>query len=263
MSKKYFVKYLCTFLMLLIITGCRKEYENNVNVLAIEPQANMISVPDVYAERSIDAAWGLENWGRIKQLEFDCLVTYYQSDVSFYLTEQHYDIYPWSNSIQISGSEPQGDYTWQLHNGQFDILKGNYKIPTLANKCFADAVLSIISVPASFLDNSVYFTRGSAPIYLRGQLFYPIIRQSENIEENSVLMPNTVFYQDENNSLVDMIWFACQNEDSFFMVRGYDYIKIKNGEVLIPSRIEIFKTDDKGLSQIKLVKIDVNSAKNI
>jgi len=39
MSKKYFGKCLYTFLILFIVTGCRKEYRKDVNVLAIEPQA--------------------------------------------------------------------------------------------------------------------------------------------------------------------------------------------------------------------------------
>ena len=41
MSKKYFY----TFLILFILTGCRKAYKNDVNVLALEPEAEMISVP--------------------------------------------------------------------------------------------------------------------------------------------------------------------------------------------------------------------------
>ena len=93
MDKKYFRKYFFAFLILFILTGCRKEYENNVDALAIGPQAEMISVPADYVTISIEAVGGLENWGKIKQLEFNCVVTYYQSNGSFYLTEQHYNIF--------------------------------------------------------------------------------------------------------------------------------------------------------------------------
>ena len=263
MSKKYDGKYFYTFLILLIITGCRKEYQNDVNVLAIEPQAEMITVPADYLAISIESAGGLENWGKIKQLEFDCLVTYYQSNGSFYLTEQHYNIYPWSNSILISGEEPQGRYIWQLSQGQFDILENSEQISNpivnIGNNCFAEAVLNIITIPARLIDNSVVFTRGNAPINVQGQLYYPVTRQIRNVNENPVNESDAVFYQDTNNYLVDMIWFVYQNEENFVLVRGYDYIKVKNNNVFIPSRIEIFKTDAQGASKNKLVKIEISS----
>jgi hypothetical protein len=263
MSIKYFKKCFYAFLILFILTGCRKEYENDVNVLAIEPQSKMISVPTDYVNNSIEAAGGLENWGKIIQLEFDCLVTYYQSDDSFYLTEQHYDIYPWSNSIQISGEEPQGRYICQLSQGQFDILEDNEQIRNsivnIGNSCLAEAILNIMTIPARLIDNSVVFTRGNAPINIQGELYYPVTRQSRNANQNSVNESDAVFYQDTNNYLVDMIWLICQNGKNFVLVRGHDYIKIKNSDIFIPSKIEIFKTDVQGMSKDKLVKIEVNS----
>ncbi len=261
MDEKYFGKYFYTLLILFILTGCRKEYENDINILALEPQAKMISVPTDYFTYSIEVVGGLENWGEIKQLDFDCLVTYYQSNGSFYLTEQRYDIYPWSNSIQISGEEPQGRYIWQLSQGQFHILEDNDQIRNSivsnSNSCFAEAVLNILTIPARLLDNSFDFTRGNAPISVHGKLYYPVTRQSRNVSENSVDESNAIFYQDANNYLVDIIWLDCQNTDNFILVRGYDYIKIKYSDIFIPSRIEISETNAQGMSQNKLVKIEI------
>ena len=264
MYKKYFGKYFYAFLILFILTGCRKEYKKDANVLAIEPQAKMVSFPiDDGVTNSIEAAGGLENWGQIKQLGLDCLVTYYQSNGSSYLTEQHYDVYPWSNSIRISGEESQGRYIWQLSQGRFDILEDNKQIRNslvnIGNSCIAEAILNIITIPARFIDNSVVFTRGIAPIIVQGKLYYPITRQGRNFSENSVDVSNAVFYQDTNNYLVDMVWLACQNGENFVLVRGHDYIKIKNSDIFIPSKIEIFKTDAQGMSKNKLVKIEINS----
>ena len=262
MDKKYFRKYFFAFLILFILTGCRKEYENNVDALAIGPQAEMISVPADYVTISIEAVGGLENWGKIKQLEFNCVVTYYQSNGSFYLTEQHYNIFPWSDSIQIFGEEPQGKYIWELSQGKFLTLEDNEQIRNsivyTSNSCLAEAILNIITTPARLIDNSVVFTRGNAPINVQGELYYPVTRQGKNVSGNSFNKSNAVFYQDTNNYSVDMIWFACQNGDNHVLVRGYDYIKIKNSDIFIPSRIEIFKTDAQGMSKKKLVKIEVN-----
>ena len=263
MGKKYFGKYFNAFLILFIFTGCRKEYENDNNVLALEPVAEMISVPTDYINNSIEAVGGLENWGKIKQLNFDCLVTYYQSNGSFYLTEQHYDIYPWSSSIQISGEEPQGRYIWQLSQGQFHILEDNEQIRNSivsnSNSCFAEAILNIYTIPARLLDNSYDFTRGNAPISVHGKLYYPVTRQNRNVGGNSFDESNAVFYQDTNNYVVDMIWFVCQNGDSFILVQGYDYTEVQNRDIYIPSRIEIFGTDAQGMSQNKLIRIGINN----
>ena len=56
-----------------------------------------------------------------------------------------------------------------------------------------------------------------------------------------------------------MVWLVCQNRESFVLVRGHEYIKIKDREVLVPSRIELFKTDAQGMSQKKFVKVEINS----
>ena len=263
MDERNFGKHVYAFLILFVLTGCIKEYESEINTLALEPQAKMISVPTDYFIYSIEAVGGLDNWGKIKQLDFDCLVTYYQSNGSFYFTEQHYDIYPWSNSIQISGEEPQGRYIWQLSQGQFHILEDNEKIRNSivsnSNSCFAEAILNIFTIPARLLDNSYDFTRGNAPISVHGKLYYPVTRQNRNVGGNSFDESNAVFYQDTNNYVVDMIWFVCQNRDGFILVRGYDYMEVENRDIYIPSRIEIFGTDAQGMSQNKLIRIEINN----
>ena len=43
------------------------------------------------------------------------------------------------------------------------------------------------------------------------------------------------------------------------MVHGYDYSEIEKGAVLVPTRIEIFRTDARGGSQQRLVKIDCHT----
>ncbi len=45
------------------------------------------------------------------------------------------------------------------------------------------------------------------------------------------------------------------------MVRGYDYSEIEKGGVGVPTRIEIFRTDARGDSQERLVKIECHTLK--
>lgn len=65
-----------------------------------------------------------------------------------------------------------------------------------------------------------------------------------------------IFYQSRDTSLVDMLWFADIDEGNFFAVRGYDYYEIGDNGILIPTRIEIFRTDSAGTSPKRIVRIE-------
>ena len=207
-----------------------------------------------YAIQAIEAAGG-GVWTKMEKLQLDCVVTFYQPDGSFYLTEQRYEVYPWSNSIRISAREPQGRFVWQLSEGQFDVLQGDHQI-SVPERCFSEAILNIITAPARLLDGSVEFTKQTAAVKVRGQWYYPIGRRNKPDVESSRRLSEAIFYQDRDISLVDMIRFACIGTEKFLAVRGYDYTEIEKGGVLVPARIEIFSTDARGDSQKRLVKID-------
>ena len=255
-----------------IFTGCQRKYkEDVVEVLSSGPDLETISVPPDYVVRAIEAAGGWNAWAATKELPLDCVVTFYQPDDSFYLTEQHHVVFPWSNSIQISAREPQGTFVWQLSRGQFDVLQGGGQIDGLpveiGSSHFAEMVLSVITIPVRFLDASVEFSKASTGLKIQGQWYYPITRRSKPVVgaelEPARPLSKAVFYQDRDSSLVDMLVFADISGEKFLAVRGYDYTEVvhmgSQGEkegVRVPSRIEIFRTDARGGLQERLVKID-------
>ena len=246
-----------------ILAGCGKKQEKDVDVLARGPELGTISIPSDYVAQAIEAAGGLDAWMKTKKLQLDCVVTFYQPDGSFYLTEQRYEVYPWSNSIQISAHEPQGRFVWQLSKGQFDVLEGIEQIDrypkTIDGHCFAEVILNIITAPVRFLDESVEFTKQNTAIKIQGQWYYQINRRSKPGAESTEHSSKAVFYQDRNNFLVDMIWLAFMDTENFLTVRGYDYDEIAKDGLLIPVRIEIFSTDAHGNSLKRLVKIDCHT----
>ena len=271
-----------------IFTGCQRKYkEDVVEVLASGPDIEAISVPPDYVVRAIEAGGGWNAWAQTKELQLDCVVTFYQPGGSFYLTEQHHVVYPWSNSIQISAREPQGTFVWQLSRGQFDVLQDGGQIDGLpveiSSHCFAEMILSVITIPARFLDASVEFTKASTGLKIQGQWYYPITRRSKPAlgAEPARPLSKTVFYQDRDSSLVDMLLFADVDSSVIageaqpsaaipvsFAIRGYDYTEVvrmdSQGEkegVRVPVRIEIFRTDARGNLQERLVKIDYHTLK--
>jgi len=253
-----------------IFTGCqRKQAEDVVEVLVSGPDVEAISVRPDYAVRAIEAAGGWGAWAGMKELQLGCVVTFYQPDGSFYLTEQHHVVYPWSNSIQISAREPQGAFAWQLSKGKFDVLQDSgqsHALPVvIGSSHFAEMILSIITIPARFLDESAGFSKEATALKIQGQWYYPITRRSRTVVgaelEPARPLSKAVFYQDRDSSLVDMIVFDYMSGDDFLAVRGYDYTEVEREGVRVPVRIEIFRTDAYGNLQERLVKIDYHTFK--
>jgi len=245
------------------LTAQRKE---DTDVLARGPEVEAISVPSDEAARAIEATGGLNAWKQTTKLQLDCVVTFYQPDGSFYLTEQHYEVSPWLNSIQISADEPQETFVWKLSNGQFDVLKGAGQIDamTVAGRCLAEGILNIITAPVRFLDQSVDFTKQDTAVRIQGQWYYPVVRKSR---DGAARISEAVFYQDRDNSFVDLIRLAGMDAGgsggmSVQYVRGYDYEEVDKG-VMIPKRIEIFGTDARDRSRERLVKIDCHTVRRI
>ena len=255
-----------------IFTGCQREYkEEAVVVLDSGPDIEMTSVPPDYVVKAIEAVGGWNAWTRTKALQLDCVVTFYQPDGSFHLTEQHHVVYPWSNSIQISAREPQGRFVWQLSKGKFDVLQEGGQstaLPVLiGSNHFAEMILSIMTIPARFLDESAEFSKETTGLKIQGQWYYPISRLSRPVagteldSEPATVLSKAVFYQDRDSSLIDMLAFDFMSGDSNFAVRGYDYTEVEKNGVRVPARIEIFKADARGNLQERLVKIDNHTVK--
>ena len=257
MGKRYILTNLAAIMAVGIFAGCRHE---EVDVLAREPNLQGTYIPSGYQSAALEAAGGVDAWAKVKKLQLDAFVNFYQPDDSFYLTEQTYIIYPWSNSIEIFGKEPQGDFTWRLSQGKFEVLQGLKRIPdvksVLDNQCLAEAILSIVTAPVRFMDKSVDFTKDDNPHIIEGQWYYPILRQTKADIESILRIPRAVFYQNRDNSIIEIIWIDCPGSNQFLTVRGYDYNKIKDGKIIIPQRIEIYLTDSHNSSQRRLVKID-------
>jgi hypothetical protein len=255
-----------------ILTGCQQKYEENtVDTLDMGPDIQLTSVAPDYVVKAVEAVGGWDAWAGTKELQLDCVVTFYQPDGSFHLTEQHHVVSPWANSIRISGLEPQGRFVWQLSNGKFDVLQESgqsYTLPVvIGGNHFAEMVLSIITIPARFLDESAEFSKETTGLKIQGQWYYPITRLSRPAtgtgfeSKPEIVLSKAVFYQDRDSYLIDMLVFNFMSGNSNFAVRGYDYTKVEKNGVLVPAKIEIFRVDARGNLQERLVKIDNHTFK--
>jgi len=256
-----FSKIVCFALATIFInSGCEQTYTQETDTLAVGP----IAEPELsgFAAQTIDASGGLSAWRKTKGLQLNCVVAFYQPDESYYLTEQRYEIYPWSNSIRISTLEPEGMYVWQLSKGKFNVLEGGKQFEDLPNtvssRCLAESILNIVTAPARFLDNYVEFVKETTPVKMHGQWYYLIDRKNKLNAAPAERLSEAIFYQNRDNFAIDMIWFPRISGSKLLMVRGYDFEVVESGSILIPTRIEIYRTDALGISQELLVKIDCN-----
>ena len=250
--------------MAFIVAGCQQEHKKETT--ADESKVEVSVVVPEYASRAIDATGGRQAWIKAKRLEFDCVVTFYKPDGSFHLTEHHYEIYPWSNSIRISAQEPQGKFVWLLSPDGFSALERAKQVNDLLiaveNRHFSEAILDITTAPVRLLDESANFTKRSKPVKMEGLWYYPIERTTPAGNKQGDVKPHwskVVFYQNRDSSLVDMLWFvavAPANNKQGLLVRGYDYREVEKRGVCVPAKIEIFKTDAQGVSPKQLVKMD-------
>jgi hypothetical protein len=263
-SGNYMLKsasYILTLTFLL--TGCGQKQAEDVDMLALMPDFEMITVPSDYAARALEVTGGLDAWKKTKKLHLDCVVTFYQPDGSFYVTEQHYEVYPWSNSIRISAVEPQGKFVWQLSKGQFVAMEGSDQFDGLpaaiGSRCLAELILNIVTVPVRFTDAPVEFARDATGIRMQGQWYYPITRRNKPGIEPVERVAEAILYQSRDSFLVDTLWLPRMSGDKSLSVRGYDYTEVEKGGVLVPAKIEIFKTSARGDSEGRLVRIDCHS----
>lgn len=253
---------LCAFILALAFAGCQQEDRQEQEVvLAVGPDAMTTVVSSDFASRAIEAAGGLDAWTKTKELRLDSVVTLYQPDGSRYLSEQSYEIYPWSNSIRVSAREPQGQLLWQLSNGRFDSLQGGGRLAEmpqqLTSRDLAEAVLSVVTSPARLLDKSAEFTRKGTPVKLQGQWYQPIERQPKSGILSGTSPGEATFYQNRDNSLIEMFRYSSAETGMTLTVRGYDYDQIEKGGPVVPGRIEIFTTDKQANVQDRLVTIDI------
>lgn len=246
---------LLTSVIILAVAGCEQEQQQQL------PQKVDVSVDKPpYMSLAIEAAGGPEAWANVKKLEFDCVVTFYQPDGSFYLTKQHHEIDPSSNLIRISAKEPQGSFIWRYSPDGMRVIEGTKQgdfLPSgLGAEDFAKAILDITTTPLRLLESKAGLIRSTNPVKIEGLWYYPIGRPTSDKPDSETHQPNIVYYQNRDNSLVDMLLVGDTVKGVCLAVRGYNYHEVEKGGIFVPAKIEIFIADAGGVMQKRLTKID-------
>lgn len=248
--------------MVLAVAGCEQEQTEEKGR---EQLVDLSTHKPPYISQAIEASGGLKAWSKTQKLEFDCVVSFYELDGSFYLTKQHHEIYPESGLIRVSAQEPQGKMVWEYSPDGLRIIKGPKKadfLPIgLGAEDYVKAVLDITTAPMRLLDSKAELTKDTTSVKIEGNWYYPIRQARTDQTDSGPYQPKYVFYQNRGNSLVDMLWFLGVDGGTTLTVRGYNYQEVQKGGVVVPAKIEFFITDVSLVMQHRLVKIDYHRLK--
>ncbi len=248
--------------MVLAVAGCEQEQrreqdrEQTVHVSASQPP---------YISQAIEATGGLKAWTKTKKLEFDCIVSFYELDGSFYLTKQHHEIYPKSGLIRVSAQEPEGKLVWEYSHDGMRVIEGTKQadfLPIgLGAEDFVKAIIDITTAPVRLLENKAELIKDTTSVKIEGRWYYPIRQARPEQTDSGSYQPKFVFYQNRANSVVDMLLFLGVDGGTTLAARGYNYQEVEKGGVVVPAKIELFITDVGLVMQHRLVKIDYHRLK--
>ncbi len=260
----------------LTLTGCGRQAQDpstDLDLLATGPDQEALAAAPPHVAAALEATGGLATWTPCKKLTFGGVVTAYQPDGSYYLTKHQFHLCPWGNAIQISAKEPQTGFTCRIAEGQYQVLDGDGKTDvsplSVCYRDYAEAMLRIVTAPVRMLRDKATLLRKPIPVMISGAWYYPIdakfeatqiVTKSLGREKVTVVEPywtQGIYYQNQNGSLVDIIWLANPVTQKFLIVRGYDYARIATDGVLVPTKIEIFQSDADGVQGQRLALVDL------
>jgi hypothetical protein len=242
------------FLMLLLIAllvnfGCAKKQTTT------EPVTHIVTVP-VFAKGAVDAVGGEQAWADTQVILGECIAKFYKSDGTFYLTSHRHAIYPWSDSIRIYASEPQGTFVWQLSGNEFKLLEGTSQqaaqLPiTLCDPYIARAIWSITAAPASVATQTDPNTAAlGGAVKIEGLWHYPL-----------KLADGRTWYMNKDSSVFDI--YTIEAGRKMLMARGYNYSTIEKTGVAVPTKIEIFSVDPDTSAPRLMIELDYHTLKSV
>ena len=277
--------------LVVLVVGCERQQnhvEQDTDRLAIGPNSTELVVPAKIIAKAVDSAGGFSAWTKTKKLELNCVVTIYRPDGSFYLTEHKYDIWPWSKAIRITAQEPLDRFIWEYSEGTFTVAQGDESADVsqmpVSYRDFAELVLRIVTAPAGFCNKTTNLLVQPNPVKFGGLWYQPLELVAQKLpdfsdspveagkpagrtvhgraagEGQKTVEPywsRIVFFQNQDSSLVEIVWFADVAAQKYEAVRGYDYAEVSNAGVFVPHKIEIFRSDPQLGLRDRLVQIDM------
>ncbi len=251
-------------LIAVTLTGCSRQAAQKsapeLNLPATGPDLQTLPKPRPFVSAALDATGGLAAWEECKKIEFHAAVAASERDGCFYLTEHDFVLCPWSDAVQVTAHEPQANLTWQVIRGQYRTSQAdpNADVSPLRDLAreYADAVLQITTAPVRMLEDNLLLGRRPATTQIAGQWYLPIDAKYQE-QTPGPYWTQGIYFQSVDRSLVDMVWLGNPLTQKFLVARGYDYAPSTSNGVLMPTKIEVFRSDAEANIGPRLALVDL------
>ncbi len=183
-----------------------------------------------------------------------CVVSFYSGNGSKYISEQQHMICPVSETITILADEPQGRFIWELSGDSFGILKGTARsgsVPKAGiNRAMAKIILTSLLAGGGFTLESEGLRLDPAKI--DGQWYQPIELRLGLSNSWAWLR----LFQNMDSMKIDMVKLEDAEQKIILIARSYNYRWIEEIGKNLPTKIDVFSTDNKGFPLQRLLQID-------
>jgi len=256
------IRWVCLLAAVMVFVGCQEQRKGRQT----DSPPVTAGVPvDEHAAAALEVTGGLDAWKQAATMDLSVVAVYYRSDGSSYLTEHAVALQPWASAVTISSKEPLGPCRWDLAGGRFATTEGDPRQDVsgrqVSPRDVAEAVLLLATAPVRMLDSRARFEPVPDAVKLEG-VWYE--RRSRTVipdpEEKDPIDPywaSVVFYQSRAKGRVDTIMLTGGHDNAMLAVRGFDYIPAPGARAMVPTKIEIYRTDDRGDIKQRLVQLDM------
>lgn len=191
----------------------------------------------------------------------DCVVTFYAPDGGTYLSEQQHTIYPQSQTLEISGNEPEGRFKWRLSGGDFRVVAGAAKLDELGGRIYkrniAKLILTSVAVGSGM---SAELEVSSEPAKLHGRWHNmievgPGTTYAKTLKSIEVPWAKLTLYADGSSGVIDRVVIEDLASGEALMAHSYNFRWLDRIGRSIPTKIDIFKIDTEQTEQQRLLSI--------
>lgn len=186
----------------------------------------------------------------------DCVVNFYRTDKSPYITEQQHRFAPEAGYLNIVSREPYGVFNYTLKKDQFSSTKRAKKGLSdldvdFCDKRLATAIFYSFSAGTNLLDKSLFAT--SEIVKIEGQWYQPYQPEWPLDELRVTLL------QGIGSDRVELVQITDSETGGTWMARSYNMRYSKQLERLAPRKIDVFDISAGVASKKLIVQIDYKS----
>ena len=184
-----------------------------------------------------------------KAITANCIVTFYKTDGSRYLSEQEHLISPPPGGIAISAEEPGGKISCKF-NGGFS-RSGNVKIKdmpiSLCDRSLAKAIWASVTAGCGYLGEKS--GRKGERVNLEGQVYEPITMSAKSQGGEIIL------YKSLSDDAIEVVQVVDLEKEKVLTAKSYNYFWFEELGRRFPMKIDVFSSDKKDSEQKQIMEI--------